>query len=105
LAGIGLYLLVADGERGAEVYGAAVDREQASIIYREAAAMVRASPELSRILEVVESRKTIALPAYASFYRVLSADGFRAEGLNIHGLLYDELHATRNRRLWAFAPG
>ncbi len=82
------------------MYGAAVDREQASIIYREAAAMVRASPELSRVLEVVESRKTIAMPARASFYRVLSADGFRAEGLNIHGLLFDELHAQKDRRLW-----
>ncbi len=92
--------MVADGERGAEVYGAAVDREQASIIYREAAAMVRASPELSRVLEIVDSRKTIAMPAYASFYRVLSADGFRAEGLNIHGLLFDELHAQKDRRLW-----
>jgi phage terminase large subunit-like protein len=100
LAGIGLYLLVADGESGAEVYGAACDREQASIIYREAAAMVRASPELSRVLEVVDSRKTIAMPAKASFYRVLSADGFRAEGLNIHGLLFDELHAQKDRRLW-----
>jgi len=100
LAGIGLYLLVADGEPGSEVYGAACDREQASIIYREAAAMVRASPELSRVLEIVESRKTIAMPSRAGFYRVLSADGYRAEGLNIHGLLFDELHAQKDRRLF-----
>ena len=100
LAGIGLYLLVMDGENGAEVYGAAADREQASIVFKEMASMVRASPQLSEVLEVVDSRKTIAYRKEASFYRVLSADAFRAEGLNIHGLLFDELHAQRDRKLW-----
>jgi phage terminase large subunit-like protein len=94
-----------DSEPGAEVYGAACDREQAGIIYREAASMVRASPALSKHLEVIDSRKTIIHKASNSFYRVLSADAFRAEGLNIHALLFDELHAQRDRRLWAFAPG
>jgi phage terminase large subunit-like protein len=105
LAGLALYLLTSDNEPGAEIYGAAADREQASIIYREAAAMVRASPGLSKHLEVIDSRKTIFFRRTNSFYRVLSADAFRAEGLNIHGLLFDELHAQRDRRLWAFAPG
>lgn len=100
LAGIGLYLLIADGENGSEIYGAGADREQASVIYREMASMVRASPLLSQKLEVIDSRRTIAFRKEASFYRVLSADAFRAEGLNIHGLLFDELHAQRDRRLW-----
>jgi len=101
LAGIALYMLVADGEAGAEVYGAASDREQAGIIYREAASMVRSSPALSKVLEVLDSRKTIIHRASNSFYRVLSADAFRAEGLNISCLLFDELHAQRgDRRLW-----
>jgi phage terminase large subunit-like protein len=100
LAGIALYMLLADREPGAEVYGAASDREQAGIIYREAAAMVRASPLLSSRLEVIDSRKTILYRKTNSFYRVLSADAFRAEGLNIHALLFDELHAQRDRRLW-----
>lgn len=100
LAGIALYMTMFDSEPGAEVYGAACDREQAGIIYREAASMVRASPALSKVLEVVDSRKTILHRASNSFYRVLSADAFRAEGLNIHALLFDELHAQRDRRLW-----
>jgi phage terminase large subunit-like protein len=100
LAGIGLYLLVGDGEPGAEIYGAATDREQASLVFREAANMVKASPLLSRVLEVVDSRRTIAYRKESSFYRVLSSDSFRAEGLNIHGLLFDELHAQRDRRLF-----
>ena len=56
LAGVALYGLVADNEPGAEIYGAACDREQAGIIYREAASMVRSSPALSRVLEVIDSR-------------------------------------------------
>jgi len=62
--------------------------------------MVRASAPLSAALEVIDSRKTIVHKASNSFYRVLSADAFRAEGLNIHALLFDELHAQRDRRLW-----
>ena len=100
LAGIALYMLGWDGEPGAEIYGAAADREQAGIIYREAASMVRASPSLSKVLEVIDSRKTILHRGSGSFYRVLSADAFRAEGLNIHCLLFDELHSQRDRRLW-----
>jgi phage terminase large subunit-like protein len=100
LAGVALYGLVCDNEPGAEIYGAASDREQAGIIYREAASMVRASPSLSKRLEVIDSRKTIVDRQTNSFYRVLSADAFRAEGLNIHMLLFDELHAQRDRRLW-----
>jgi phage terminase large subunit-like protein len=80
LAGVALYMLLADGEPGAEVYGAAADREQAGIIYREASSMVRSSPALSKHLEVIDSRKTIVHKASNSFYRVLSADAFRAEG-------------------------
>lgn len=100
LAGIGLYLLCADAEPSAEVYGAAADREQASICYREAAAMVKASPFLSRRLEVIDSRRTIASVATGSFYRCLPGTDFRVEGLNIHGLLFDELHAQRSRALF-----
>ena len=100
MSGIGLYLLTADGEGGAEIYSAAADREQGSIVAREAMNMVRASPLLSRALEVVESRKNIVHRASSSFWRVLSGDSFRSEGLNIHGLLFDELHTQRDRRLW-----
>jgi phage terminase large subunit-like protein len=100
LAGIGLYLLTADNERGAEIFSAAADRDQASIVYREAANMVAASPLLQRQLEVIDSRRTITFRKTSSFWRVLSGDSFRAEGLNIHGLLFDELHSQRDRRLW-----
>ena len=40
LPGLSLYLLTCDGEPGAEIYSAAVDRDQASIVFNEAANMV-----------------------------------------------------------------
>jgi phage terminase large subunit-like protein len=99
-AGIALYLLAGDDEPGAEVYSAASDREQASIVYREAAAMVRASPSLAKRLRPIDSTKTVTYASRAARYHALSADAPRTEGLNIHGLIFDELHAQRQRALW-----
>jgi len=99
-AGLSLYLLIADGESGAEVYSAAADREQASIVFREAASMVGASTELSGHVQVIPSTKRLVFPRTGSFYHALSADAYRQEGLNIHGLIFDELHAQKTRELW-----
>ncbi len=99
-AGLSLYLLLADNEPGAEVYSAAVDRDQASIVFNEAANMVDSSPLLLRRLNVIRSTKRIAYPRSQSFYRALSADVPAMEGLNTHAVLIDELHAQKNRDLW-----
>lgn len=99
-SGLALYLLVADKEPGAQVFAAASDKEQASIVFSESANMVRASHSLSGRLDIIDSKKRILYKNNASYYRVLSADAFRAEGLNIHGLIFDELHAQPDRRLW-----
>lgn len=99
-SGIVLYMLVGDGEPGAEVYSAACDRAQASIIYNESAQMVEASPALKKRLTVTPSTKTIGHQASGSVYRALSADVKTKEGLNIHCLMFDELHAQPNRHMW-----
>ena len=99
-AGLSLYLLIADGEVGAEVYSAGADREQAGIIYREAASMDRASKELADHVDPIDSTKRLAFPRTGSFYRALSRESGSNEGLNIHGLAFDELHAQKNRDLW-----
>lgn len=100
LSGLGLYLLTADGEPGAEVYSAAADRNQAGIIYGEAANMVEASPALAAKLDVRRSTKRINYPANRSWFQALSAEAYTKEGLNIHALLFDELHAQPTRELW-----
>lgn len=99
-AGLALRLLCADGEPGAQVYSAAADREQAGIVYREAASMVRASPLLASRLRVIDSRKNISYPQTNSFYRVVSSDAGRQHGLNPHGVIFDEIHTQRDHNLW-----
>ena len=100
LSALALYFLVGDNEPGAEVISAASDRQQAGIIAREAASMVRASPSLSRVLEVIDSRNTILHKPSNSRYTVISADSFRAEGLNASAVLLDETHSQRDTKLY-----
>ena len=100
MSALGLYFLIADKELGSEVYIAAADRLQAGIIYRECSALVKANPLLSSRLEVVDSRNTIVDRATMSRLAVLSSDSHRAEGLNAHAVLIDELHSQRDRRLF-----
>ncbi|MCC7424456.1 MAG: terminase large subunit [Planctomycetaceae bacterium] len=99
-SGLSLYLLAGDKEPGAEIYSAAIDRDQASIVYNEAANMVESSPELQSRLQVVRSTKRIVFHHNRSVYRALSADVPAKEGLNAHAVLIDELHAQKSRELW-----
>jgi phage terminase large subunit-like protein len=96
-AGLTLYMLVADGESGAEVYSAANDREQAAIIFRECEAMVLQSPALIRRLNIIKSQKRITYETKFSFYKALSADVATKEGLNPHFVVVDEIHAMKTR--------
>lgn len=99
-AGIACKLLFADGEPGAQVYSAAADRLQAAIVYNVAETMVELDPVLRARARVTASRRNIAVPQTRSFYRVVSADGRRQHGLNPHGVIFDELHTQRDRKLW-----
>lgn len=99
-AGIGLYLLTADDEPGAEVFSAAADREQAAIVYDTALSMRGAHPALAKRVRPYASAKRMVVSATGSLYRCLSADAYTKHGLNAHGVLFDELHAQPNTELW-----
>jgi len=99
-AAVALYLLFGDGEPGAEVYGAAADRFQASIVYNVAAQMARQEPALTKRSRVLDSIKRIVVYSSNSFYQVLSAEAFTKHGLNVHGCIFDELHTQPNRELF-----
>lgn len=107
-SGIGLYMLVADGEYGGEIYSAATNREQAGIVHGEAIAMVKASPGLSSILDVNKTTKQITFEGTNSYYKALSSLPRANEGWNAHCIIADELHKWFGRELydalqWAFA--
>jgi phage terminase large subunit-like protein len=97
VSGLGLYLTIADGEPGAEVYAAAADRDQAAIVFEEAKKMLEASP-LARFTEIY--KRSVVVRETNSSFKVLSSDAPTKHGLNAHAVLIDELHAQPNRELW-----
>ena len=98
--GIALYLLAGDAEPGSQVYCGAASRDQAGIVYREASEMAKASPLLRDYIIPRDSVKHLALPSTNSFLRAIAAEHLTAEGFDAHGVIFDELHAQRNRDLW-----
>ena len=99
-AAIALYLLYADGEASAEVYGAACDRNQASIVFDVAQQMVKMSPALMKRSKIAAATKRIVNYSNAGFYQVLSAETGTKHGLNVSGLVFDEIHAQPHRKLY-----
>ena len=99
-AAIALYLLFADNEPSAEVYGAADDRQQASIVFDVANQMVKMSPALMKRSKIMAAGKRIVNYSNAGFYQVLSAEVGTKHGLNVSGLVLDEVHAQPNRKLY-----
>ncbi len=92
--------LLVDGEGAPEVYINAYDREQASIVFDEAARMVQASPLLSGRLEVIASKKRIVDHAGNGRLVANSADVPSKDGANASHIIFDELHRQRDRKLW-----
>ena len=95
-----MYLLCADNEERAEIYGCAADRQQASIVFEVAADMVRLCPSLLKRCKILAATKRIVYLPTNSFYQVLSAEAYSKHGFNIHGVVFDELHTQPNRSLF-----
>lgn len=89
-AGICLYGLLADGEQGAEIYSAAVTRDQAGIMFGDAKKMVNASPALQRRVEV--NVHNLSVLATNSFFRPISSEAKSLDGKRVHMGGVDELH-------------
>jgi len=94
-AGIGLYMLVADGEARAEVYAAASKKDQAMILFRDAVAMVNMSPSLHRRVHQTGGAQVWNLSFGASFFRPIASDEGQS-GPRPHCGLIDEVHEHRD---------
>jgi phage terminase large subunit-like protein len=104
ISGIGLKGLAADGEFNAEVYTCAADKKQASIIFDTSVAMLdqlfEDEPELKPDFGLVISQKRIAYYPTKSIYQVMSSDHFSKHGYKPYYVLFDEIHAQPDRRLF-----
>ncbi|MCM8900609.1 terminase large subunit [Caldicoprobacter algeriensis] len=98
LSALGLYMLVGDGEGGAEVFSIATKKDQARLVFTEACNMVSQSPALRKHLK---KRKTdLYFPVTFSKFEPLASESNSLDGLNSHCVIMDELHAIKDRNLY-----
>jgi len=99
-AGVGLYGLTDDGEEGAEIYAAAVNRDQAKIVFDVAKQMVQRSPELREKFGVEVLAHNINVQSTGSSFVPLHSESGSLEGKNPHIAIIDELHAHKTRAVY-----
>ncbi len=99
-AGIALYLLVADDEESAEVYGAAKDTAQAGKVFEVAQRMSQLSPLLRERLTFRQHSRRLIDESKGSYYQVITADAAGELGHNPHGIVIDEVLTQADGRLW-----
>ncbi|WEV82663.1 terminase large subunit [Bacillus velezensis] len=97
-SGICLYLQVADGEGGAEVYAVATKESQAKIVWLEAKKMVKKSPALAKRMKTLV--KEITADFNESSFKPVGSDSDTLDGLNVHGASLDEVHAWKHKNLY-----
>lgn len=95
-----VHLVGPEAERNGEIYSAANDREQAAQVFKVARQIVEADTELSEIIRVIPSTKTLNCYANGSFYRAISAEAGTKHGLNPTFVIFDELAQAKNRDLY-----
>ncbi|MDR0249847.1 MAG: terminase large subunit [Burkholderiales bacterium] len=100
VAGVGLYMMTADGEPGAECYSVATTGEQSRIVWGDAAKMAEREPEFRAMFGVDIHAHDVSVSGTASIFRPLNAEGSTLDGLNIHFGAVDEFHAHKRRNLF-----
>lgn len=95
---IGLYLQVADGEPGAEVYAVATKKDQAKLVWLEAKRMVKKSPVLLKRIKPLVGE--LLAEFNDSTFKPLGSDSDTLDGLNVHGATMDEIHAWKDQNLY-----
>ena len=94
---VGLYMLIADGEPGPEVYAVATKKDQAKIIWQESKRMVKKSEALLKRIKPLINE--LSSEDYnCGIFKALASDSDTLDGLNVHCCLMDELHQWKNGR-------
>lgn len=121
-AALGLYHLFGDGELNAEVYLCAADKDNAGIVFRAAVFMLETAPWTAKMiargeLKVVRSQKRIEYRrrvkaengglrwVTVGLMQVLSSESYSKHGYKPSCVIFDELHAQPDRKLWDVMTG
>lgn len=94
---VGLYLQVADGEAGPEIYSVATKKDQAKIIWQESKRMVKKSPTLRKRIKALVAEMDSDFND--GVFKPLASDSDSLDGLNVHGALMDEIHQWKNGKV------
>ncbi len=97
VAGILLSVLFGDGEPGAEVYCAAADRDQASLLFDQSRGMVLNNSALEKLVRIYATSKAIVFGS--SSFKAISSEANTKHGYNSHAVAIDELHAHKDGEL------
>lgn len=98
LSGIALYMMIADGEAGADCYSTATKKDQAKIVFDEVCHMVQQSPELKKYIK--KRKSDLYFPLTMSKLQPLGKNSDTLDGLNAQLVIMDELHGVRDRNLY-----
>ena len=101
LAGLSLaHLLGPMKEPHGECYAAALDREQAGVLYRMVRAYIEATPWMAAAVNIRDWHKSIEVEADRSTWTALTSDARKAHGLAPSFWIADEVAQWRSRELW-----
>lgn len=95
-----LYMLLADGERGADVYSFATKKDQAKIVFNDALAMARGNRDLREYYGLTCLTHSMIVVGTNSQFKPQSSDADTLDGLNTHLGIIDELHAHKTRLVY-----
>ena len=98
-SGIGLYMLAADNEPGAEIICAARETSQARLVFDTAKEMARANPRLCDSFGLTVQEHAIIQKESASVMKPVSAQGKSLAGKMPHAAFCDETWSHRNREV------
>lgn len=101
LSGLSLaHLLGPCAEPYGEAYAAALDREQAGVLYNQTRAYIEATPWMAARVNIKDWHKEIIDEENDSRWRALTSDARKAHGLAPSFWIADEVAQWRNRELW-----
>lgn len=98
LAGIALYMLIADREAGADIFAVATKKDQAKLIFDETLHMIQQSTELNKITK--KRKSDLYFPRAMARFQALGKNSDTLDGLNAHCVIMDELHGVKDRNLY-----
>lgn len=97
-SGVSLYMLIADGEGGAECYAVANKLDQAKLVFNECNNMRTQSKAIRSMTKKRQS--DIYFPGAMASLKAIASDTKTMDGLNAHFFSQDEIHEARDSKVY-----